>query len=110
MVRDLNVTASKEEKEGKKKKGRKKRGVISRILQLTAAIVVIVPILFAVYLFYWEDIKNTGTNVKSGVETNVNKAKDNVKDGVNEDLEKDSSEFTGDSQSFIKESLDKLFK
>lgn len=103
MVRDLNISVKKEEKVNKKTK---KRGVGSRILQVTAAIVVIIPIVFAVYLFYWKDIKDAGTNVKSGVDTKVDKVKESVK----EDSEKGSADLPSDSNSFIKDNMNKIFK
>ncbi|WP_460271593.1 hypothetical protein [Bacillus sp. NEAU-Y102] len=103
MVRDLNISVKKEEKANKKPK---KRGVGSRILQITAAVVVIIPIVFAVYLFYWKDIKDAGTNVKSGVDTKVDKVKESVK----EDNEKGSTDLPSDGNSFIKDNMNKLFK
>lgn len=103
MVRDLNISVKKEEKANKKPK---KRGVGSRILQITAAVVVIIPIVFAVYLFYWKDIKDAGTNVKSGVDTKVDKVKESVK----EDGEKGSADLPSDGNSFIKDNMNKLFK
>lgn len=107
MVRDLNISAKKEEKANKKPK---KRGVGSRILQITAAVVVIIPIVFAVYLFYWKDIKDAGTNVKSGVDTKVDKVKESVKESVKEDNEKGSTDLPSAGNSFIKDNMDKLFK